>query len=105
MNTSIIFGNFSDSINGNETISQQVKDEKIATWFIVVMTVEVILLLCVWTLALVCKCKVGVTQSITVFNPKLQRKFRELIYIPCICRYGLNVRNVEGYNLVIDTDV
>ena len=105
MNTSNIFGNFSDSINGNETISQQVKDEKIATWFIVVMTVEVILLLCVWTLALVCRCKVGVSQSITVFNPKLQRKFRELIYVPCICRYGLNVRNVEGYNLVIDTDV
>ena len=105
MNASNIFGNFSDSINGNETISQQVKDEKIATWFIVVMTVEVILLLCVWTLALLCKCKVGVTQSITVFNPKLQRKFQEFIYIPCVCRYGLNVRNVEGYNLVIDTDV
>ena len=105
MNTSIIFGNFSDSINGNETISQKINHQEISPWFIAVMTVEVILLLCVWTLALVCKCKVGVTQSIIVFNPKLQRKFRELIYIPCICRYGLNVRNVEGYNLVIDTDV
>ena len=105
MNTSNIFGNFSDSINGNETISQQVKDEKIATWFIVVMTAEVILLLCVWTLALVCRCKVGVSQIITGFNHKLQLKFRELVYIPCICRFGLNVRNIEGYNLVIDTDV
>ena len=105
MNGSNIFGNFSNSINSNETISQQVKNEKIATWFIVVMTVEVMLILCVWTLALVCKCKVGVTQSITVFNPKLQRKFQEFVYIPFICRYGLNVRNVEGYNLVLDTDV
>ena len=105
MNTSNIFGNFSDSINGNETISQQVKDEKIATWFIVVMTVEVMLILCVWTLALVCRCKVGVSQIITGFNHKLQLKFRELVYIPCICRFGLNVRNIEGYNLVIDTDV
>ena len=105
MNTSNMFGNFSDSINGNETISQQVKDEKIATWFIVVMTVEVMLILCVWTLALVCRCKVGVSQIITGFNHKLQLKFRELVYIPCICRFGLNVRNIEGYNLVIDTDV
>ena len=105
MNTSNIFGNFSDSINGNETISQQVKDEKIATWFIVVMAIEGMIMLSVFALALVCRCKVGVSQIITVFNPKLQRKFRELIYIPCICRFGLNVRNVEGYNLVIDTDV
>ena len=105
MNTSNIFGNFSDSINGNETISQQVKHEKIATWFIVVMTVEVILILCVWTLALVCRCKVGVSQIITGFNHKLQLKFREYIYIPCICRFGLNVKDIEGYNLVIDTDV
>ena len=105
MNTSIIFGNFSDGIKANETVSQRINHQEISTWFIAVMTVEVILLLCVWTLALVCKCKVGVTQIVTVFNPKLQRKFREVIYIPCICRYGLNVRNVEGYNLVLDTDV
>ena len=105
MNTSNIFGNFSDSINGNETISQQVKDEKIATWFIVVMTVEVMLILSVFALALVCRCKVGVSQIITGFNHKSQLKFRELVYIPCICRFGLNVKNIEGYNLVIDTDV
>ena len=105
MNGSNIFGNFSNSINDNDTISQQVKNEKIATWFIVVMAIDGMLIISVFALALVCRCKVGVSQIITGFNHKLQLKFRELVYIPCICRFGLNVRNVEGYNLVIDTDV
>ena len=105
MNGSNIFGNFSNSINSNDTISQQVKNEKIATWFIVVMAIEGMIMLSVLALALVCRCKVGVSQIITGFNHRLQLKFREYIFIPCICRFGLNVKDIEGYNLVIDTDV
>ena len=105
MNGSNIFGNFSNSINSNDTISQQVKNEKIATWFIVVMAIDGMLIISVFALALVCRCKIGVSQVVTGFNHRLKLKFREYIYIPCICRFGLNVNDIEGYNLVIDTDV
>ena len=105
MNDSNIFGNFLSSNNINETISHQLKNEKIATWFIVVMAIEGMSMLTVFALVLVCRCKVGVSQVVTGFNHRLKLKFREYIYIPCICRFGLNVNDIEGYNLVIDTDV
>ena len=105
MNDSNIFGNFSSSINVNETISQQIKQVKISKWFIMCMAIEGTIMLIVLALLLVCKCKVGVSQVVTGFNHRLKLKFREYIYIPCICRFGLNVNDIDGYNLVIDTDV